>query len=426
MSCAMVKAVIIIGGPQKGTRFRPLSLDTPKPLFPVAGMPLLQHHIETCAQLKYCKEIIIIGSYTTEQMAKFMEEVKSCYNFVHVRYLQEFTPLGTGGGLYHFRDQIRAGNPTAFFLINGDVCADMKLDELFSFHLSKEPDALVTVMGTEATKQQSVHYGCMVSDVRSNAVTHYVEKPDSYVSALINCGVYVCSLQVFNLMAKAFENKQGNYYRGNGTGTSHPSYMSWELDVLAPLAGTDRLFVMQVTRWWSQMKTAGSAIYANRHFLELYKRDKPEMLMNSSDNKCCIIDDVCISRSATIASTAVIGPNVSIGAGVTIKDGVRIKESIILDNATIEEHALVMYSVVGKHATVGKWARVEGTPADPDPNKQMAKVDNTPLFNLDGRLNPSITILGASVNVPAETILLNSIVLPHKHLSRSIKHEIIL
>ena len=41
----MFKAVILIGGPQKGTRFRPLSLDMPKPLFPVAGYPTVYHHI---------------------------------------------------------------------------------------------------------------------------------------------------------------------------------------------------------------------------------------------------------------------------------------------------------------------------------------------------------------------------------------------
>lgn len=72
------------------------------------------------------------------------------------------------------------------------------------------------------------------------------------------------------------------------------------------------------------------------------------------------------------------------------------------------------------------WARVEGTPSDPDPNKPFAKMDNPPLFNNDGRLNPSITILGYSVSVPSEMVLLNSIVLPHKELSRSFKNEIIL
>ncbi|XP_050671518.1 mannose-1-phosphate guanyltransferase alpha-B [Leptidea sinapis] len=411
----MLKAVILIGGPQKGTRFRPLSLDTPKPLFPIAGLPLIQHHIAACANLEECKEILIIGSYSASTMGQFITDMQKEYTMI-IRYLQEFTPLGTGGGLYHFRDQVRAGNPVAFFLLNGDVCADFPLRELWKFH-EERPNALVTMMGTEATRQQAIFYGCMVREASTKAVTHYVEKPNSYVSTLINCGVYVCSLQVFSVMADAFQRKQDEFYSGNGQVS--PGYISWEQDVLSPLAGSNKLFAMQSTNWWSQVKTAGSAIYANRHYLELHRN-------KYSKSPCTIIPDVYIHPTAVVDSTAVIGPNVSIGAGVTVGGGVRIKESIVLNNATLHDHSLVMYAVVGQEATVGEWSRIEGTPSDPDPNKPFAKMDNQPLFNSDGRLNPSITILGAGVVVPGETILLNSIVLPHKHLNRNYKHEIIL
>jgi mannose-1-phosphate guanylyltransferase len=75
---------------------------------------------------------------------------------------------------------------------------------------------------------------------------------------------------------------------------------------------------------------------------------------------------------------------------------------------------------------VGDWARVEGTPDDPNPNKPFAKMENSALFNCSGQLNPSITILGSSVVVPGEVIVLNSIVLPHKELGGSYKNQIIL
>ena len=121
-----------------------------------------------------------------------------------------------------------------------------------------------------------------------------------------------------------------------------------------------------------------------------------------------------------------MGPNVSVGPGVIIGAGVRLRESIILDNAVIEDHTLVLHSIVGRETKIGKWARVEGTPSDPDPNKPFAKMENPPLFNVDGKLNPSITILGCCVTLKAENILLNSIVLPNKELTRSFKNEIIL
>lgn len=89
-----------------------------------------------------------------------------------------------------------------------------------------------------------------------------------------------------------------------------------------------------------------------------------------------------------------LGPNVSIGPGVVVGPGVRIKESIVLSDAIISDNSLIMHSIIGRNSRIGTWTRVEGTPSDPDPNKPFAKMENPPLFNNDGRLNPSITILG--------------------------------
>lgn len=84
----------------------------------------------------------------------------------------------------------------------------------------------------------------------------------------------------------------------------------------------------------------------------------------------------------------------SVGPNTTIGPGVRIRESIVLANAHIQAHSLILHSIIGTGTSVGKWARVEGTPCDPNPNKPFAKMENLPLFNVNGKLNPSITILG--------------------------------
>ena len=193
-----LKAVILIAGPQKGTRFRPLSLDVPKPLFPVAGLPIVQHHIEACVKVKDLKEILLLGFYSSTEMSTFVAEMNRLFS-VNIRYLQEFAPLGTAGGMHHFRDQIRAGSPDAFFVMNGDVCADFPLEDMLTFHQSKN-NAVATILGTEATRQQSVNYGCIVEDKLTHEVLHYVEKPNSYVSTLINCGVYIFSQEIFTML----------------------------------------------------------------------------------------------------------------------------------------------------------------------------------------------------------------------------------
>lgn len=174
------------------------------------------------------------------------------------------------------------------------------------------------------------------------------------------------------------------------------------------------------------MKTAGSAIYANRHYLALYKQKQPDRLASMSNGSCNIIGDVYIHPSATVHPTSTVrklkcsaifctlahalissfnflqlGPNVSIGPNTVIGPGVRIRESIILANANIQAHSLILYSIIGTGTSVGEWARVEGTPCDPNPNKPFAKMENLPLFNVNGKLNPSITILGKETKCSA-------------------------
>ena len=110
---------------------------------------------------------------------------------------------------------------------------------------------------------------------------------------------------------------------------------------------------------------------------------------------------------------------------MTIGPGVRVRESIILGNTVVQDHSCILYSIIGWNSFIGCWTRIEGTPSDPDPNKPFAKIDHQSLFT-NGKLNPSITIIGSNVNVPHEIIIRNAIVLPHKELNSSYKNEIIL
>ena len=141
-----------------GTRFRPLSFDSPKPLFPVAGLPMVEHLIKACTQVEGMKEIFLIGYYQTQILSSFIDSMVKKYS-ISIRYLQEYTLLGTAGGIFHFRDQIRVGDPEAVFLINGDVCGDFALKEMLEFHRKLPNNKMITVMATKATRQQSFNYG---------------------------------------------------------------------------------------------------------------------------------------------------------------------------------------------------------------------------------------------------------------------------
>lgn len=72
------KAVVLIGGPSKGTRFRPLSFGTPKPLFPICNEPLVYHHIKACVeQLPKLKEVILLGFFEQRLLSEFIENTQN-------------------------------------------------------------------------------------------------------------------------------------------------------------------------------------------------------------------------------------------------------------------------------------------------------------------------------------------------------------
>jgi len=420
----MYKGVILLAGPSKGTRFRPLSMDVPKPLFNVAGLPLIEHHVEALAKVKDLKHILLLGFYPPQQFQQFVNQMSQQYPGIGFRYLQEFQPLGTAGGFYHFRDQIRSGNPDAIFVMNGDVCSDFPLEAMLETHSVSK--ATLTIMTTEATRQQSLNYGCVVEDKANHGMLHYVEKPSTYISSLVNTGVYIVTQDIFNNLKTAFEKKQGSLTSAGVDGEDN-EVLWFERDVLPQMAGKGSdVRVFQTKNWWSPVKTAASAVYANRHYLDLYHKKRPDRLAKG-DGGFTVVGNVFVHPTARVHASAVVGPNVSLGPHVEVGEGARIKESIVLERSVVMNHAVVMHTIVGVDAKVGDWCRVEGTPNDPNPNKPFAKMDNTPLFNpVDGKLNPSITIVGSNVHVPAEIILLNSIVLPHKSLGHSIKNEIVL
>lgn len=431
----MLKAVILIGGPSKGTRFRPLSLDIPKPLFPVAGFPMIYHHIAAASQVNGVKEILLLGSYPTDQLSAFIENVQKEFRIV-IKYLPEYTTLGTGGGLYHFRDQILAGSPELLFVLNADVCCDFPLQGMLDSHrrLVKTSDIVGTMLTTEATRQQSLNYGCAVEDKSTGKVTHYVEKPETFVSTSINCGVYLFGPEIFSHLKEAFKSSHQSSENSNGHGSGDYSNYSGELGIIRleddifkkRLAPSGLLYAFHTSGFWSQIKSAGSAIYANRHYLNIYHRSHSSRLAVNGDDKPIVYGDVYIHPSASVHPTAVLGPNVTIGKNSKIGAGVRIRESIILEGAELQDHCCVLYSIIGWHSTVGMWSRIEGTPNDPNPNKPFAKLDILDLFNKDGKLNPAITVIGSKVQVPSEVVILNSVVLPHKELARSCKNQIIL
>jgi len=411
-----VKAIILVGGTSQGTTFRPLSLKTPAPLFPIGGVPHVLHSIRAAAKLPQMTEVLLVGSYPEHEFAHVVREAKR-ETGIPVRYLQEYTSLGTAGGIYHFRDVINTGNPDALFVLHSNLCCDYPLKDMMEFHATVGCGQHATLLSVKARRDLIDLYGVVAANEQTHQVLHYVEKPSSFVSDNVNCGVYLLSPSVLESIRKVFlERSEG----------SRRKAIFFELDIIPRLANEGNLYLFQSRVFWSQIKTASAAVYANSHYLARARVDGSLALATNQPNGPKIVGDVYIHPTAVVACTAKLGPNVSIGPGVRIEDGVRVRDSILLDNVELDAQSCVLNSVVGWGSYVGKWARIEGVPVVINPNDPSTHIPQKPLFNGEGKLEPNITILGEEVIVQDELVVLHSLVLPHKTLSRDHKNEIIL
>ncbi|OXV09397.1 hypothetical protein Egran_02838, partial [Elaphomyces granulatus] len=369
---ATTKAVILVGGPSRGTRFRPLSLDVPKPLFEVAGHPIIYHSLKALAKVPGLREVILVGYYDENVFRDFIKDSAKEFPHLRIQYLREYQALGTAGGLYHFRDVILKGNPERFFVLNADVCCSFPLGEMLK--LFEEKDAEAVILGTRVTDEAASNFGCLVSDSHTKRVLHYVEKPESHISNLINCGVYLFTTEcIFPSIRSAIKRRTArprlvsypssenleSYFIGQAEEVENSEVLRLEQDILSDLADSNRFFVHETKDFWRQIKTAGSAIPANALYLQKAFQAQSDELTPPS---ATIVPPVYIHPTATVDPTAKLGPNVSIGPRAVIGAGARVKESIVLEDVEIRHDACVLYSIIGWSSRVGAWARVEGTP----------------------------------------------------------------
>ncbi|TDZ16568.1 putative mannose-1-phosphate guanyltransferase [Colletotrichum sidae] len=427
------KAVILVGGPSRGTRFRPLSLDVPKPLFEVAGHPIIWHCLTAIERVpgKEITEVLIIGYYEESVFRDFIKDATNEFPNLSIKYLREYEALGTAGGLYHFRDAILRGRPERLFVLNADVCCSFPLPEMLQLFHDKNAEAVI--LGTRVSNDAATNFGCIVSDAHTRRVLHYVEKPESQISNLINCGVYLFSTDaIFPSIRTAIkrrsdrpsrlvsypssENLENSFIFNEDEDDQRKSEMiRLEQDILGDFADTKSFFVYETKDFWRQIKTAGSAVPANALYLQKAWQSGSKELAEPSAN---IIAPVFIHPSAHVDPTAKLGPNVSIGPRVHVGPGARIKESIVLEDSEIKHDACVLYSIIGWGSRVGAWARVEGTPT-PVGSHTTSIIKN-------GVKVQSITILGKDCGVGDEVRVQNCVCLPFKELKRDVANEVIM
>ncbi len=314
-----MKAVIPVAG--AGTRLRPHTLTTPKPLLPVAGKPIIDHIIESISDLKFDSLILVTGPDNGE----IFTHVKTTWRgkFEVLRAVQD-EKLGLGHAIFQARNFFEKGED--IFIILGDTIIEGKFSDL----VEQKKDFLAVKKVEDPSS-----YGIVEIDEDGHIVS-LEEKPQHPKSNLAIVGVYYVSDA-----AALFEAIQ--YIIANDIKTKNEYQIT---DALKKMVESGWIFYTREIDNWYDCGRVSEILKTNRFLLE--KRggymDKSVKIENS-----IIIDPVFIDRGAKITNS-IIGPYVHISAGVSFENTM-VKNSIILENADVEDSHLEM-SIVGKNAKV--------------------------------------------------------------------------
>jgi mannose-1-phosphate guanylyltransferase len=311
-----MKGLILAGG--KGTRLRPLTLNTPKPIVPVANAPFLLYQLDLM-QSAQIHEVILSLSYQPRKIEDLLKD-GSDYG-VSLRYAVEGTPLGTGGAFKNAEAHI--DSTTVVF--NGDVMTAVDLSAVIRKH--RESGAVATLLLTPVENPSA--YG-LVETESDGTVRRFIEKPgpDEVTCNTINAGIYVLEPSVLRYMPK---DEPYSFERG-----------------LFPtlLEKKERVVSVILDKYWIDIGTP-------KKYLEVHH----DILNGKFSSKRVPARAFDISA---LPADALVDAKSIVDADVTIRSGVRIENSVIGKNCKIEEGAQIIDSVIWPGTTLDAGSRVEG------------------------------------------------------------------
>ncbi len=177
-----LQALIMAGG--FGTRLLPLTEDTPKPMLPVGGRPVMEWIVEQL-RLSGIRRLNISTHYKPE---KIQEHFGTGRDFgVELNYVNEDLPLGTGGAL-----GLLPPPEGPFLVMNGDVFTKVNFQKMLEYHQEHEADMTVAVNLHEF----QIPFGVVECD--GARIRSLKEKPRSRV--LINAGIYLIQPSVYEFI----------------------------------------------------------------------------------------------------------------------------------------------------------------------------------------------------------------------------------
>src|SRR5687768_17194397 len=291
-----MKAIVLAGG--EGTRLRPLTWTTPKPLLPIVNRPFLEHQLSWLAGHGVTEVVLSLG-YRSDAFAG------RSFSALPLQVAVEPEPLGTAGAI---RFAAEAGGVTSRFLVcNGDVLTDLDVSALVRFHEEREAEATIALTRVDDPSA----FGVVPTDDEGR-VLRFVEKPPPGEAPTdwINAGTYVLEPSVL-----------ADIPAGRAVSIERETFPGI-------LARNGKLYALPSSAYWLDIGTPAKYLEANADRLE-----RP-------------------------AGAAVEGS--VLGAGAVVEAGAKVLRSVLFDGARVGAGAEVADSVLGSGATVEARAAVSG------------------------------------------------------------------
>ncbi len=359
------EAMIVAGG--AGTRLRPLTDTTPKPLLPFCGEPFLAGVLVRLAAAGVRRVWLVVGSDPSP--FRVLEPVARAHG-MRLEAVPEPEPLDTAGGVRSVIERC-AGS---VFVLNGDVLTDVDFGAVGRSHVAAGADATLVLTRVEDTSTFGV---CVLDGER---ITGFVEKPPPGTlpgQDAVNAGTYVlepAALARFPVGRLSFERR-----------------------VFPDLVAAGALVRGVVSdAAWADLGTPER--YLEGHRLALSGAlTWPTLAALPADE-----DGVHRGADVEVAPGAsVLGPAL-LAAGVTISDGAQVGPDVVLGpGCRIAAGATVTDSVLGAGTVVGEGARVDGLVTGAAAEVAAAAVVTGPAVLGDGALAPAGAPLEAGTRIPA-------------------------
>jgi len=330
-----MKAILLAGG--KGTRLRPLTIHTPKPIVPIFNRPFLHYQIDLLKQVPEIDEVILSLNYQPRRIEEIFGDGSDIG--IRIRYVVEPAPLGTGGAIKYAGDKLTE----SVVVFNGDVLTQIDLAAVIRLH--RERNAKATIVLTPVPNPSA--YGLVQTDASGN-IQRFVEKPkpEEITTNHINAGIYVLEPDTFDRI---------------------PSDVSWSVErsYVPSLIERGETFVGFVyDGYWIDIGTPEKYTQVHRDIMDgrystgPFRDAAPGRKWISTDARVedgatidgpCFIDDgVLVKAGARIGAYSVIGRQTQVEEHASI-DG-----AIIWPNCRVGEHAVVGNTIVGRNCHVGR------------------------------------------------------------------------